>query len=809
MNVSYQWLKSLVPVDWSPEELADRLTFSGLSVEGIEYFNKGIKNVVVAQIKSVKNHPDPKHTKWHVCKVDAGKGEDLTIVCGAPNVRVGIKVPLAMIGADLPGGFHIEAADKSGVTSEGMLCSVTELQIPEGLATAESDGGIFILPDDLTVGEDIVTALNLDDAILEFELTPNRADCLSVINVAREVAAISGKPLTLPEIHLPKAEGNIHDFAKVEVKDKDLCPRYTAKMVKNLHIGSSPLWMRHRLAAAGIRSISNIVDISNYVMLEMNQPSHTFDYDTIGHHQIIVRRAEEGEKIITLDDQERSLTNDMLLICDGEKPIGIAGVMGGQNTEITADTKNILIECAYFYPKSIRLTSRKLGLASEAASRFEKGIDMEAAERASNRICQLLCELAGGTLVEGTIDSYEGAFEETKVDLIFDHARSTIGVEIADEAMVQMMDSLAFDHEDIPGGLRVTVPHYRVDIEREVDLIEEVARLNGYDKIPATLPSGQMTEGKKNKRQKITDKVRNIMVSMGFDELVTYSFMNKKHYDLLLLDENDVRRDSVVIMNPFSDEQGVVRTMVLPGVISVAARNMNRRNLNLSIFEIASGYLPAEGNQLPEEKPMLTALVSGAFSKGWSGEKAVKDFYCMKGVLEQLFSALRIEGFRVSTDHIEPFLHPGRGCDVLIDGKIVGYLGELHPVVAANYDLPQKAVVFELDMETLIELADKEIVYEAVSKFPAVEIDLAFVADKELEAGKIEAVISEVGGEYLKQIELFDIYEGGRIEEGKKSLAYNLVFRAKERTLKAEEVSAVVETIKDTLNQKFGIVLRS
>lgn len=809
MNVSYQWLKSLVPVDWSPEELADRLTFVGLSVEGIEYFNKGIQGVVVAQIKSVENHPDPKHTKWHVCKVDAGKGEDLTIVCGAPNVRIGIKVPLAQVGADLPGGFHIDPADKAGVISEGMLCSATELQIPEGLTTAESDGGIFILPEDLTVGEDIVTALHLDDAILEFELTPNRADCLSVINVAREIAAISGKPLTLPEITLPKTEGNIHDLAKVEVKDKDLCPRFTAKLVKDIKMGPSPMWMRHRLAAAGIRSISNIVDISNYVMLEMNQPSHTYDYDTVGGHQIIVRRAEEGEKIVTLDDQERALTNDMLLICDGEKAVGIAGVMGGQNTEITENTKNILIECAYFYPKSIRLTSRKLGLASEAASRFEKGIDMEAAERASNRICQLLCELAGGTLVEGTIDSYEGTFEEAKVDLIFDHARATIGVDVADDAMVAMMDSLAFEHEAIEGGLRITVPHYRVDIEREVDLIEEVARLNGYDKIPATLPVGQMTEGKKNKGQKITDKVKNIMVSMGFDELVTYSFMNKKHYDLLLLADDDVRRNSVEIMNPFSDEQGVVRTMVLPGVINVAAKNLSRRNLDLSIFEIASGYYVVDGEKLPEEKSMVTALVSGEFNKGWNGEKATKDFYYMKGVLEQLLAALRIEGLTVSTEHIEPFLHPGRGCDVLIDGKTVGYLGELHPVVAANYDLPQKAVVFELDMRVLIELADKEIVYEAISKFPAVEIDLAFVADKDLEAGKIEAAIAAVGGEYLKQIKLFDIYEGDRIEAGKKSLAYNLVFRAKERTLKAEEVSAVVENIKGELNEKFGIVLRS
>ena len=809
MNVSYQWLKSLVPIEWSPEELADRLTFVGLSVEGIEYFNKGIKNVVVAKIKSVENHPDPKHTKWHVCTVDAGLGEDLTIVCGAPNVKVGIKVPLAKIGADLPGGFHIEAADKAGVVSQGMLCSVTELQIPDGLATAESDGGIFILPDDLKVGDDIVDALDLDDAILEFELTPNRADCLSVINLAREVAAISGKPLTLPEVVLPKTEGRIGDYAKVTVLDKDLCPRYTAKLVRDLKVGPSPMWMRHRLAAAGIRSISNIVDISNYVMLEMNQPSHTFDYDTLAGHEIIVRRAAEGEKIITLDEQERDLDTDMLMICDGEKPACVAGVMGGQNTEITDQTTNILIECAYFYPKSIRLTSRKLGLASESSSRFEKGIDMEAAARASERICQLLCEYAGGTLVDGTLDSFDGEFRKRKVDLIFDHARSLIGVDIKDEAMVEMMTGLAFEYEVIDGGIRVTVPFYRTDIEREVDLIEEVARLNGYDKIPATLPSGKMTEGKKTKGQKVTDKVRAALVGMGFDEAITYSFMNKNHYDMLLLPEDDPRRDSIRIMNPFSDEQGVVRTLVLPGIISSAAKNISHRNLNLSLFEIASGYYPISGEKMPREKKMVTAIASGSFHKGWNGEKTEKDFYYMKGVLEQLLHALRIDDFEVSADHIEPFLHPGRGCDVLIGGKVVGYLGELHPLCAANYDLPQKAVVFELDLDALVKLADNEIVYEAISKFPAVEIDLAFVADKDIEAGAIEKVIGAAGGEYLKKIELFDIYEGDRIEAGKKSLAYNLVFRAKERTLKAEEVNESVERIKTSLSDQYGIVLRS
>ncbi|MDO4542753.1 MAG: phenylalanine--tRNA ligase subunit beta, partial [Bacillota bacterium] len=416
MNVSYQWLRSLVPMDWSPEELAERLTAVGLSVEQVTYFNKGIKNVVVGEVLSIKEHPDETKTKWHVLEVNNGK-EVLTIVCGAPNVAVGIKVALAQVGAELPGGVKLGAVDKGGVVSNGMLCSTTELQLPDGLATAESEGGIFILPQECKVGEDLVTALNLDDAILEFELTPNRADCLSVINIAREVAAISGKPMNLPEVDLPRAVKNINDYAEISVLDKDLCPRYTGKMVLDVKIAPSPYWMRQRLAAAGIRSISNIVDISNYVMLEMNQPSHTFDYDDIADHKIIVRRAEQGEKIVTLDEIERDLDQEMLLICDGQKAIGIAGVMGGLNSEIKDTTKNILIECACFYPKSIRQTYRKLGLPSEAASRFEKGIDIEAAERASERICQLICELAGGTLVDGTIDSYEGEFVMPVVSL--------------------------------------------------------------------------------------------------------------------------------------------------------------------------------------------------------------------------------------------------------------------------------------------------------------------------------------------------------------------------------------------------------
>ena len=808
MNVSYQWLKSLVPVDWSPEELAERLTFAGLSVEQVSYFNHGIKNVIVAEILSVEKHPDPSKTKWHVCQVNTGKNT-VTIVCGAPNVRPGIKVPLAQVGAELPGGINIGPADKGGVTSYGMLCSSVELDLPDGLALADSDGGIFILPQECTVGEDIVTALQLDDAILEFELTPNRADCLSVINIAREVAAISGKPLTLPEVKLPEARGDVAEYARIDVMDKELCPRYTAKLVKDVKIGPSPYWMRHRLAAAGIRSISNIVDISNYVMLEMNQPSHTFDYNDIADHHIIVRRAEKGEKIITLDETERDLTEDMLLICDGKKAIGIAGVMGGLNTEITDNTKDILIECAYFYPKSIRQTSRKLGLASEAASRFEKGIDMESTIRASERICQLICELADGTLIGGVLDSHEGSFAQSVVELHYDTVEATLGLEVPAQAVDEIMAALTFPMEPIDGGLKITVPYYRQDITREVDLIEEVARIYGYDKIPTSLPEGEMTEGKKTFSQKMEDKIRSLMTAAGFNEIITYSFMNQKHYDDLLLAKDDYRRRSVVIMNPFSDEQGVMRTTLLPSLLTVAARNMKRKNKDLALYEYAHIFEPVAGEDLPKETSHVAALISGESAKSWRNQAKAVDFYRMKGILEMVLQGFGISQWELKAEAKEPFLHPGRCGGIYVNGQYLGYIGEIHPTVMEYYDMPQRAVVFDLDFSILCRESDQTIVYESVSKYPAVEIDLAFVADVNVTAGSIEKVLKKAGGEYLTSVKLFDIYEGERIEAGKKSLAYSLLFQTKERTLTAEEINDSVERIKDALEKDLGAVLRS
>lgn len=805
MNVSYQWLKSLVPFDLGPEELADQLTFAGLSVEQVTYLNKGIEHVVVGEVLTVEPHPQKK--KLSVCRVNNGKAE-LTVVCGAPNVRPGIKAPLALVGANLPGGFSIGIADKWGVESFGMLCSAEELALPPGLALADSDGGIFILPEECAVGEDIITALWLDDAVLEFELTPNRADCLSVINIAREVAAITGAPLTLPEIKLPPAVKDVHALMSIDVRDADLCPRFTGKVIEEVKIGPSPYWMRQRLACAGIRAINNVVDISNYVLMEMSQPSHTFDYDRLAGHKIIVRRAEEGETLVTLDETERTLTGDMLLVCDGERPVSIAGVMGGMDTEITTDSKNIFLECAYFYPKSIRLTSRALGLASESSARFEKGIDKENVIRASDRIAQLICELAGGTLVAGTLDTAAGGGEPHTVSVTLTRINALLGLSLSWQEVEHILSALAFAYEREGDRLTVTVPSYRQDIVREVDIIEEIARLHGYEKIPATLPRGKVTEGRRTVKQKLEDGLKDCMTAMGFSEIITYSFTNKKYFDDLLLPAADERRNTVVVRNPFSDEQGIMRTTLLPQMLAVAARNMNRRILDLAIYEMAHVFLP-KGEKLPAEEPHLAALVAGHSSAGWSGETEALDFFYLKGVLEEVFASLHIGDWSLGREDLPPFLHPGRSANVYLGETYVGYLGEVHPTVAENFELPERANVLEVNLAVLLGHASDRIAYLAVSKYPGVDIDLAFLADQNAAAGQIAAAIKDSGGEYLRQVELFDIYEGGQVGKGKKSLAYTLRFQAAERTLTAEEIAATVEKIKEELKTQFGIVLRS
>lgn len=804
MKVSYKWLKQYVAADISPEELAARLTMAGLAVEHVEYLGRGIKGVVVGEILDVKPHPEA--DKLLVCQVNLGK-EAVQIVTGATNVEPTQRVPVAPVGAELPGGFKLRKAKLRGMDSFGMMCSAEELNMDEGLVGPESRDGILILSPDSPVGENIVTVLHLDDAVLEFELTPNRSDCLSVINIAREVGAILEKPIALPEIILSEASGPVRDIASVAVLDPDLCSRYVAKVVKNVKIKPSPQWMQHYLRCAGIRPINNVVDISNYVMLEMGQPLHTFDYDTLAGHKIIVRRAQDGEKMFTLDNQERTFNGDTLLICDAEKPVGIAGVMGGLTTEVTEATCNILIEAACFHPVSIRRTSKSLGLRSEASLRFEKGLDAHNTLYAAHRAAQLMADLAEGQVVHGVIDVVSVLPEKVVVTVREKRVNQILGTDLTMAEISSFMERLGFASELCAEGLKVTIPSYRQDISREIDLIEEVARLNGYDRIPVSLPSGAMTEGRKTRFQRLEDQVRRFLSGAGFMEAITYSFISPKDFDRLHLPEDSALRHVVEIKNPLSDEQSVMRTTLVPGLLETASRNTSRRNLDFAIFECGRIFLPGE-EQLPQEPLMLGGVLSGKVERGWNNQPQALDFYFLKGVLAGMLNRLGIERWSLKAESFPGFLHPGRAGNIFMGDTYIGFMGELHPAVQENYHLENRTYIFQVYLEKILEAALEVVKYRPVPKYPAVDRDMALVVQDAIPAQSIENIIWENGENILTGVTLFDVYKGTQIPEGCKSLAYALTFQSGERTLTDDEVSLVFQKIKTRLSEKFDVELR-
>jgi len=804
MRVSYKWLKEYVNINVDPVELAEKLTMAGLAVEHVEYLGDGIKNVLVGEILEVKKHPQA--DKLVVCQVNVGK-EVVQIVTGAPNVKPKQRVPVALVGAELPGLGELKKAELRGVESRGMMCSAAELNIDETLISEESKNGILILPPDTPIGEDIIKALYLDDTVLEFELTPNRSDCLSVLNIAREVGAIFQQKVVVPSVTLPEIGEEIENIASVEVIDPDLCSRYAARVVKGIKIGPSPLWMQHYLRCAGIRPINNVVDISNYVMLEMGQPLHTFDYDRLAGHKIVVRRADEGEKMITLDGQLRKFNSDTLLICDAEKPVAVAGVMGGLDTEVTKDTTNILIEAAHFHPVSIRHTSRLLGLRSEASLRFEKGIDVNAAIFAADRAAQLLADLAGGSVVKGYLDTFVEQHREVLIKLRTSRVNEILGTDLSTGFIASIMESLHFEVETNGEEMEVRIPSYRKDITREIDLIEEVARLNGYDKIPTTLPYGTTTEGKKTKFQEFEDRTRGLLQGMGLAEIITYSFISNSDLDKLSLSEDSLFKNVISIKNPLSDEQSIMRTTLVPGLLETAARNISRRNTSMAIYECGRVFYPDSG-QLPKESLMLGALVTGTVRRGWNRQAQELDFYFLKGILTEMFQRLGIHNWTVKTGELPPFLHPGRSARVYLGDVPVGFLGEIHPKVQDNYDLETRSCIFEIEMAPVFDAAGEVFRYVPLARYPAVERDLAFLVKDTIPAGKVENIIWHWGGDILTAVNLFDFYKGAQIPEGYKSLAYSLVFQAKDRTLTDEEISHVVESIKQNLLEKLGVELR-
>ncbi|MFY9295842.1 MAG: phenylalanine--tRNA ligase subunit beta [Clostridiales bacterium] len=796
MLVPIKWLKEYVDISASTKELANAMTLTGTNVESIKELAKDIDKVVVGRILSINPHPNA--DKLVVCQVDIGN-EVIQIVTGAPNVEEGQLVPVALHGALLPGGVKIKKGKLRGEVSQGMLCSIDELELTELGEIDDGIDGILILDEEYPLGMDIKEALDLDDEVIEFEITSNRPDCLSMVGIAREAAVTLKTSYSLPQIKLSRNIGHTLQEAKVIVEEPDMCPRYCARVVRNVKIGPSPRWMRRRLAAAGVRPINNIVDITNYVMLELGQPMHAFDLDKIQDKTIIVRRAREGEKLVTLDKQERILAEDILVIADTEKAIALAGVMGGYDTEVTPDTCNVILESATFDKGSVRLASKALGLRSEASSRFEKGLDISNAERAIDRAAQLIQELGAGEVVEGKIDVCNGSLEPRVLEVQWKRINALLGIDLEIEDICGILNSLSFKTEVKGDILVVEVPSFRQDVEGMADLAEEVARIYGYDKIPMTLMEGSRSQGTRTREQKLLDTAKRALIAMGLFETVTYSFGSPKVYGKIGFKPEEYH-EVVTIANPLGEDQSAMRTTLIPSILDVLARNKSRSIEECKIFEIANIFIP---KSIPiEELPIeRLTLAIGQYGKG-------TDFYTLKGQVERLFDVLGILEDVEFAPHSHPSLHPGRTAIVKFEGQELGVLGEVHPKVCENYNLKTKIYLAELNFELMLKMARTEKQYVHLPRYPAIHRDLAIVVSKNVLASNIEKLIRSAGGDLLEKVELFDIYEGSQIPEGHRSLAYSLSYRAADRTLKDEDINPIHDRIVNALVDSFNAQLR-
>lgn len=805
MRTSLEWIRSMVPeLSCTAQEYMDAMTLSGSKVEGYEELDADLEKIVIGQIEKIEKHPDA--DKLIICQVNVGTGENIQIVTGAPNVKKGDKVPVVLDGGRVagghdgkktPGGVKIKKGKLRGVESFGMMCSIEELGSTKDMYPEAPEYGIYIFPEDAVVGADAVEALGLHNSVFEYEITSNRVDCFGIIGLAREAAATFRKEFHPPVVTATGNNEDVNDYVKVSVEDTKLCPRYTARVVNNIKIAPSPEWMQRRLAAQGIRPINNIVDITNYVMEEYGQPMHAYDLDTIAGHQIVVKRAEKGQKFVTLDGQERTMDDSVLMICDGEKAIGIAGIMGGENSKITDDVKTMLFEAACFDGTNIRLSSKKVGLRTDASGKFEKGLDPNNAIEAMNRACQLIEELGAGEVVGGVVDVYTTVKEGRSIPFEPEKYNRLLGTDIAPKTMLdyfKMLD-LGYDKEKN----EILVPSWRQDLECDADIAEEVARFYGYDKIPTSLPSGEATTGKLSFKLRVEKLARDIAEFCGFSQAMTYSFESPKVFDKLLLPADSPLRETVVITNPLGEDFSIMRTVSLNGMLTSLATNYNRRNQNVRLYELGNIYLPKQTpvTELPEERMQFTL---GMYGEG--------DFYTMKGVVEELFDKLGMhEKAEYDPSDKKSFLHPGRQANIVYHGNVIGYLGEIHPTVAANYAIKERVYVAVLDMPYIVEYASFDRKYRGIAKFPAVTRDLSMVVPKEVLAGDIEKVFDEKGGQYLESYALFDIYEGAQIKRGYKSIAYTLTFRAQDKTLEDADIQNAMNKILKKL-EELGIELR-
>lgn len=798
MLLPMKWLKDYVNIDLDSKEFSDKLTLTGSHVESIIPLDKGIKKVVVGKILNIEKHPNA--DKLVITTTDVGE-EKLKIVTGASNIKEGDYVPVALVGARLPGGIKIKKGKLRGEESFGMLCSLGELGISDSVIPKEQRDGIFILDKEYPLGTDIKDILGLNGDVIELEITPNRPDCLSVVGMAREACATFDKEIKYPEISIKNGEESISDYVKdIEILDKDLCNRYYAKVIKDVKIESSPLWLQTRLMEAGMRPINNIVDVTNYVMLEFGEPIHAFDLDKIKDKKIIVRRALDSEKITTIDSVERKLNPSNLVIADSEKPIAIAGVMGGLDSEVTSGTETILIEAANFNDKNVRLTSKSLNLRTEASARFEKGIDPNLCEIACNRVCQLIEEIGAGKVVGEYIDDYIEKAIEKVITLRTDKVNRLLGTNIDKNDMIDILEGLELKVEEKEECLKVTVPTFRLDLEAEVDLIEEIGRIYGFHNIKNEPLRGALIRGEKSYDKVVEDKVKSILEGLGMNEIMTYSFVSPKVYDKIKLSEDSEKRKCIKIMNPLGEDYSVMRTTLIPNAMDVLARNYNYGVERAFIYEIGNIFIPKELpiKKLPIERKML--------SLGMYGDV---DYYYIKGVVDTLLERLGILKCKYLREENHPSFHPGRTANIIYKDKVLGVIGEIHPDILENYHIKERVYISELDFDTIIEIANLERQYKPLAKYPAITRDLAIVLDREILVKDIEEKILENGEGLIEKVDLFDVYMGKQIPEDKKSIAFSVTYRSSERTLKDEEVTKVHNNIISKLEETFEANLRS
>ncbi len=796
MLVSLKWLREYVDIDIDAKTFGDKMTMTGTKTETVEYYGKDIENVVVGKILEIESHPDA--DKLIVTKVDIGKEEPVQIVTGAKNVKVGDYIPLAVDGAKLPGGVEIHNGRLRGVESNGMMCSCEELAIDEKFVEDYKKNGIYILDmeEEYTPGADVKEVLGLNDAVIDFELTSNRPDCRSMIGIAREAAVTLGKKLKYPQVNV-KEEADQSIDVKVSIENPQLCQRYMARRVRDVKIQASPYWMQRRLIESGVRPINNIVDITNYVMLEMGQPMHAFDMREIENNTIVVKNAKDGEKFVTLDGQERELDSEILMITNGEKNLALAGIMGGEESGVKEDTKEIMLETASFNKENIRKTSKKLGLRSESSSRFEKGIAIETAQLAMERAAQLIELLGAGKVMKGLVDENPVKQEKQTITVSPRRINARIGIELSMEEFCKILEDLEFKCDLVSEDeLKLEIPNFRLDIEQEADIFEEIARIYGFENIPSVQLRGNTTAGVKTDKQKYLDKVKNTAISCGLYEILTYSFVSPKGLDKIRVPENSKLREVVKLINPLGEDTSIMRTTMIPNMMDVLYTNISRNIDEVAIFECGHIFTPEDMAGVEETRICI----------GLCGDDA--DFFSLKGVVEKIFERTGLRGYNYRSDSENTSFHPGRCADIMLQGQKLGTMGEIHPLVLENYGISKRVYLAEINLDQCYEMSDQTIVFKPLPKYPSTRRDIALLVKDQVEVAEIENVILGNGHGIVEGCELFDVYKGDQIEDGYKSIAYSIVYRSPEKTLKDSDVKDVHEGILKRLEDKIGAKLR-